>query len=453
MPVTEEYSPVVLDELAHVEFTDTVWIPDRRGPEYAGSYAAPVYGVTSVRLSLLVSFDGRVLARTSVEVSSESIDGIVQAAKDLFDRRVSIRLRDSTLDEWFLSQLPDAAAITADVRAAVIYLDEDLAPADWPDLDDEGRNSILQLLFKDWDVDYGASGVDVSLPSDINGPAGQSVIVWDTMAVCWGFVPKLMGTFETVCEYMAFACTRRAVLDDLLGRTGRLLVRLSTAAVEDNSGSLDDEQTEAAELQAVYLQHVALPQQFVVLRAPRPMASFYRSASAQIGLSDAIASAEESLRQADRVLERVRSIVRLREAEHLTAQTVRLRRVVLALTSLTVALAFASLLTSSAAVPQEEADWWIDGPQLVAAGVLVLLLGGLIGVAIDVVSSIGRRGGRTTTSWVAVSVVSAFAAVSGVWAFTRSSGGAAVVLVLSTTAFVILVAFAGRYGSAGASRS
>jgi hypothetical protein len=143
----------------------------------------------------------------TLEIGADSPDGIIQAAKDLYDPETTILFNGRELDQ----DLPPARGFTGNHRGIVVHVLEGVPSMRRGAV----RSTIQQLLAKELAVDYAPIGGSAIAPDDLNSPEGAEIVTWAESTVVWRLPPRLHGWVDGLIRNTALVVSLRQLCDNV----------------------------------------------------------------------------------------------------------------------------------------------------------------------------------------------------------------------------------------------
>jgi hypothetical protein len=290
------------------------------------------YDVGKIVTKLRDHRSGGWTAALEVGLSASRWDGVIQAAKDAYDKnRVTISLDGATLLEQIRRLTGSPELDFGTERAQLLVVEQPGAPPgkDFDPVTDVDQRLLRQLLIKDTDITYRPTWAPVSMPPDINGPEGTLVAVWATNTVVLGYGDHLLPTrVEEMAERLSEAVIALEACNGVL--------REAEAEIEGESDwSSHADALRRLQYRYTFAVERHLPQ--MGAKGGRPIESYYEAAARELGLVDRAAT--------------TRTVIdRLAEAAALSrARDVRITAVVAG--TLAALLAAAALFATLATIP------------------------------------------------------------------------------------------------------
>jgi hypothetical protein len=333
-------------------------------------------------------------AALEVGFSAADWDGVIQAAKDAYDKnRVTIFLDGMKL-LYRIRQLAVTSGLKfGKERAQLLVVDQPGGPPgeDFDPVTDVDQRLLRQLLFKDTDIAYRPAWAPVSMPSDINGPEGTMVAVWATNTVVTGYDRLLPTRVKEMTERLSEAVIALEACNGVLSEADAEMAGLGGAEAEIAGQELAAHADALRHLQYRYTFAVERHLPHMGAKGGAPIESYYEAAAHELGLVDRAATTRAVI---DRLAEAARAERDRREivAALTRARDARITAVVAG--TLGALLAAAGLFATLATIPSGHTLLHTAYRSAALAELLVVGAGG-IGVLLALAALRRRQHGAT----------------------------------------------------------
>jgi hypothetical protein len=259
-------------------------------PRLAAEGLIGQYEVEKVATTLRYQKNVGWTAALEVGFSAANWDGVIQAAKDAYDKnRVTIFLDGMKL-LYRIRQLAVTSGLKfGKERAQLLVVDRLAGPLgkDFDPVTDVDQQLLRQLLFKDTDIAYRPAWAPVSMPPDINGPEGTLVAVWATNTVVSGYDQLLPTRVKGLTDRLSESVIALEACNAVLSEADAEITGLGEAEAEI-AGEPDWSSHADALRRLQYRYTFAVERHLPNMGATggRPMESYYEAAARELGLID-----------------------------------------------------------------------------------------------------------------------------------------------------------------------